>query len=149
VSGAAPTSKPAASSRYSRDGITVTGAPGEEPTITLAQDVGPADELVVADIVEGSGEPVAEGSVLTVNYVGVGQKSRKVFDSSWGAAPATFDLGGVIQGWQQGMVGMKPGGRRLLVIPGSLGYGSAGAGDVIGPDETLVFVVDLLQVTQP
>lgn len=139
----------AASGRYSGDGITVTGAQGEEPTITLAEDFGPAEELVVADIVEGAGEPVTADSVLTVHYVGTGQQSREVFDSSWSGAPATFDLAGVIQGWQEGMLGMRPGGRRLLVIPGSLAYGPAGTGGVIGPDETLVFVVDLLQVTQP
>lgn len=143
-----PTATSTASGRYSRDGITVTGAPGAQPTIVLAEDVGPADELVVADIVEGTGDPVTAASELTVHYTGVGQKSRQVFDSSWDGQPATFDLSGVIEGWQQGMLGMKQGGRRLLVIPGALAYGPAGVGP-IGPDETLVFVVDLLEVSQP
>jgi peptidylprolyl isomerase len=132
---------------YECAGVTVTGAAGEEPTVTLAEDFGPTTELVVADVYEGSGEPVAPGATLTVHYVGVGQQSREVFDASWPrGAPATFPLNGVIQGWQQGMLGMQDGGRRLLVIPGDLAYGPNGTPDgAIGPDETLVFVVDLVE----
>jgi peptidylprolyl isomerase len=138
----------AADSTYECAGATVTGAKDAEPTIELAEDFGPAEELLVADVYEGEGDPVAPGATLTVNYVGVGQQSREVFDSSWpGGQPATFPLERVIQGWQQGMVGMKPGGRRLLVIPGSLAYGPGGNPPVIGPDETLVFVVDLIEQT--
>ena len=137
-----------ASASYECAGVTVTGAKDEEPTITLGPDFPPATELIVADVYEGSGDPVAPGAALTVNYVGVGQTSGEVFDSSWArGAPATFPLDGVIEGWQQGMLGMKPGGRRLLVIPGSLAYGEAGAPPAIGPDETLVFVVDLIEQT--
>jgi peptidylprolyl isomerase len=84
---------------------------------------------------------------VTVNYVGVGQQSGTVFDSSWQRGqPATFPLDGVIQGWSQGLVGMQPGGRRLLIIPAELAYGDAGAGADIAPGETLVFVVDLIEV---
>jgi peptidylprolyl isomerase len=123
----------------------VTGERDAEPTIELAEDFAPVTELVVGDVYEGSGDPVQPGDTLTVQYVGVGQQSREVFDASWaGGQPATFPLDGVIQGWQQGMVGMTPGGRRLLVIPGSLAYGPEGRPPVIGPDETLVFVVDLV-----
>ena len=129
-------------------GVTVTGAPGAEPTITLADDFGPAGELLVADITEGEGDPVEPGAQLTVHYVGVGEQSREVFDSSWPSGqPVTFPLDGVIQGWQQGMLGMKEGGRRLLIIPGSLAYGPDGRAPVIGQDETLVFVVDLVAQT--
>jgi peptidylprolyl isomerase len=85
---------------------------------------------------------------VTVNYVGVGQQSGQVFDSSWQRGqPATFPLDGVIQGWSEGLVGMQPGGRRLLIIPAELAYGDAGAGADIAPGETLVFVVDLIEAT--
>ncbi len=132
---------------YECAGVTVTGAKDEEPTIELAAGFAPATELGVADVYVGSGDPVAPGSTLTVNYVGMGQQSGEVFDSSWTRGePATFQLEQVIPGWQQGMVGMQPGGRRLLIIPGDLGYGPNG-NPPIGPDETLVFVVDLVSAT--
>jgi len=105
-------------------------------------------ELEVADVYVGEGDAVAPGATVTVNYTGVGQQSGKVFDSSWQRGePATFPLDGVIQGWSQGLVGMQPGGRRLLIIPAELGYGDAGAGADIAPGETLVFVVDLIEQT--
>lgn len=137
-----------AADTFTFEGVTVTGPPGAEPTITLSEDFGPADELKVADIVTGTGEEVAKGATLKVHYVGVGEQSRAVFDSSWQrGAPAEFPLDGVIEGWQEGMVGMRPGGRRLLIIPGDLAYGPQGRPPTIGPDETLVFVVDLLELT--
>ncbi len=133
---------------YECDGVTVTGAKDAEPTIALAADFAPVTDLAVADVYVGSGDAVAPGSTLTVNYVGMGQQSGEVFDSSWSRGePATFQLEQVIQGWQQGMLGMTPGGRRLLIIPGSLAYGPGGNPPAIGPDETLVFVVDLISVT--
>ncbi len=126
--------------------VTVTGAADEEPTIELAADFAPAPDLGVADVYEGTGDPVEPGAQLEVQYVGVGQQSGKVFDSSWERGePSTFSLSGVIQGWQQGLLGMQPGGRRLLVIPGSLAYGENGNPPDIGADETLVFVVDLIE----
>jgi peptidylprolyl isomerase len=133
---------------YECVGVTVTGAKDAEPTIALADDFAPATELAVADVYLGQGDPVAPGATVTVNYVGVGQASGEVFDSSWQrGAPATFGLDGVIQGWTQGLVGMEPGGRRLLVIPAELAYGDTGAGEDIAPGETLVFVVDLIEQT--
>jgi peptidylprolyl isomerase len=141
---ACPAGEPDAGA-YACEGVTVTGEQDAEPTIELAEDFPPASELVVADVYEGSGAPVQPGDTLTVQYVGVGQQSREVFDSSWETgSPANFPLDGVILGWQEGMLGMTPGGRRLLVIPGSLAYGPEGRPPVIGPDETLVFVVDLI-----
>ncbi len=135
-------------STYECQGVTVTGAKDAEPTIELAQDFGPATELAVADVYEGSGDAVAPGATVTVNYVGVGQQSGNVFDSSWQRGePANFPLDGVIQGWSEGLVGMQPGGRRLLIIPAELAYGDAGAGADIAPGETLVFVVDLIEQT--
>jgi peptidylprolyl isomerase len=133
---------------YECQGVTVTGAKDAEPTITLADGFPPATELAVADVYVGEGDAVAPGATVTVNYTGVGQQSGKVFDSSWQRGePATFPLDGVIQGWSQGLVGMQPGGRRLLVIPAELAYGDAGAGADIAPGETLVFVVDLIEQT--
>ena len=94
----------------------------------------------------GPGTPAALGDEITVNYIGVACSTGKIFDSSWQRGqPATFPLqqGGLIEGWTQGIPGMQPGGRRLLVIPPDLGYGATGQG-TIAPDETLVFVVDLV-----
>ncbi len=106
----------------------------------------PPTELVSQDLVTGSGTPAAVGDEITVNYIGVSCSTGKIFDSSWTRGqPATFPLeeGGLIQGWVDGIPGMQPGGQRLLVIPPDLGYGSSGRG-TIAPDETLVFVVDLV-----
>jgi peptidylprolyl isomerase len=111
----------------------------------------PADKLQVEDIVEGEGPAAKKGDKLTVQYVGVSQSSGQEFDSSWSRGKAPFELelgaGMVIPGWDQGLVGMKAGGRRQITIPGDLAYGPGGqpaAG--IGPDDTLVFVVDLEKI---
>jgi peptidylprolyl isomerase len=109
----------------------------------------PPEELVIRDIVKGKGAKAKPGDTLTMQYVGVSWSNGQQFDASWDAGqPFPFQLGAgmVIQGWDQGMVGMQKGGRRLLVIPPDLGYGEAGAGDAIGPNETLVFVVDLVEI---
>ncbi|GLY00308.1 MULTISPECIES: FKBP-type peptidyl-prolyl cis-trans isomerase [Actinoplanes] len=108
----------------------------------------PAD-LVIEDLVEGNGTEAAPGSFVSVHYVGVAQSDGKEFDASWNRGePFGFRVGGqqVIAGWDQGVAGMKVGGRRRLVIPSHLGYGSRGAPGAIKPNETLIFVVDLLQV---
>ena len=136
-----------ADAEYECLGVTVAGAADEAPTVTLADDFAAATELGVADVVAGDGATVQPGDTVTINYVGLGQQSREVFDSSWtSGATATFSLDQVIEGFGHGLLGMQEGGRRILVIPGSLGYGEAGSGSVIGPDETLVFVVDLVEV---
>lgn len=109
----------------------------------------PPKKLVVKDLKQGSGAEAKSGDVVTVQYVGVNYKSGKQFDASWDRGePFTFPLGAgeVIKGWDQGVEGMKVGGRRELIIPPSLGYGAAGAPPAIPPNETLVFVVDLLKV---
>ena len=120
-----------------------TGAP-EVPVPVGA----PPTDLTSQDLVVGSGTPAAVGDDITVNYIGVACSTGKIFDSSWSRGqPATFPLeeGGLIEGWVQGIPGMQPGGQRLLVIPPSLGYGSTGqSASGIAPDETLVFVVDLV-----
>lgn len=132
---------------FEYEGVTVTGPLGAEPTITLAEDFEAVDELDTADIVVGTGDELTADGTATIHYVGMGQISHEVFDSSWAAGqPATFDLAGVIPGFSQGLEGMKVGGRRLLIIPASLAYGEEG-NPPIEPNETLVFVVDLLSVS--
>jgi peptidylprolyl isomerase len=109
----------------------------------------PVIELVVTDEVEGSGDEVTTGATVTAHYVGVSASSGAQFDASWDrGAPISFPLDGVIQGWSKGLLGMKVGGRRTLVIPGDMAYGAnppPGAG--IAPNETLVFTVDLVDVS--
>jgi len=109
----------------------------------------PPTELVSTDIVEGDGATAAAGDQVTVQYVGVDYSTGEQFDASWdGGQPFPFQLGGgqVIPGWDQGVEGMKVGGRRELVIPPDLAYGAQGSPPSIGPDATLVFVIDLLDV---
>ena len=106
-------------------------------------------ELGIDDLVEGDGAEAVPGTRVTVHYVGVAFRSGEEFDASWNRGePFRFKLGKgqVIAGWDQGVQGMRVGGRRKLTIPPHLGYGSRGAGGVIKPGETLIFVVDLLQV---
>lgn len=108
----------------------------------------PAD-LLIEDITVGDGPEATAGQFVSVHYVGVSHSTGEQFDASWDRGEAfQFPLGGgrVIAGWDQGVQGMKVGGRRKLVIPPHLGYGAHGAGGVIKPNETLIFVVDLLGV---
>lgn len=105
--------------------------------------------LLVVDLIEGEGDVALAGSSATVHYVGVAHSSGEQFDASWDRGDTfafTVGAGQVISGWDQGVAGMKVGGRRRLVIPPHLGYGDGGAGDVIAPGETLIFVVDLVAV---
>jgi peptidylprolyl isomerase len=109
----------------------------------------PPDELVVEDIVTGEGEEAKAGDQVTVNYVGVDYETGEQFDASWDrgqAFPFKLGAGQVIPGWDQGVEGMKVGGRRRLVIPPELAYGAQGAPPDIGPNATLVFVVDLTAI---
>jgi peptidylprolyl isomerase len=109
----------------------------------------PPVDLVIEEIVVGSGEEATTGQTAVVHYVGVAASSGEEFDASWSRAETfSFPLGAgsVIAGWDQGVVGMKVGGRRRLVVPAHLGYGDRGAGGVINPGETLIFVVDLVEL---
>lgn len=118
-----------------------------KPTVTLPKAA--PTKLVKRDLIVGTGAVAKSGEQVTVNYVGVGYPGGKEFDSSWASrTPLLFRLGtgAVIKGWDQGIVGMKVGGRRELVVPPALGYGATGQPPDIKANEPLVFVVDLLAV---
>ena len=119
-----------------------------KPEVTIPQTPAPSS-LVTEDITVGSGQEAINGKTVSVHYVGVAWSTAKQFDASWDRnEPFEFSLGNgqVISGWDKGVAGMKVGGRRKLTIPPDMGYGSQGAGGVIKGGETLVFVVDLLNV---
>ena len=120
-----------------------------KPKVEVPDGPAPTD-LVISDVKPGSGAEAQTGKQVTVKYVGVTYADGKEFDSSWGREDFTFLLGAgkVIPGWDRGLVGMKEGGRRQLVIPPQLGYGSQGAGSDIPPDAALIFVVDLVKVDE-
>jgi peptidylprolyl isomerase len=120
----------------------------DKPEITDVGDAAPAD-LEITDIVAGAGPQATPGREVTVHYVGVAHSTGGQFDASWDRGETfSFPLGAgrVIPGWDQGVAGMRVGGRRQLRIPPHLGYGDRGAGTVIKPGESLIFVVDLLEV---
>ncbi|HET7661202.1 MAG: FKBP-type peptidyl-prolyl cis-trans isomerase [Oryzihumus sp.] len=119
-----------------------------KPEIEFPGDTPPAD-LVIEDISVGDGAEAKPGNTVSAHYVGVAHSTGEEFDASWNrGAPLDFRLGvgQVIAGWDEGIVGMKEGGRRKLVIPAHKAYGDRGAGAVIKPGETLIFVVDLVAV---
>lgn len=125
----------------------VDGAKGSKPTITAPSGTAPAT-FQSQDIFVGDGKEAIPTSTLEVHYSLMAWSSGELVESSWDRnQTATFPLSGVIAGWQKGIPGMKEGGRRLLVIPPDLGYGAQGAGGAIGPNETLIFVVDLVAVS--
>ena len=119
-----------------------------KPSVTIPNEAPPTQLNIVDDVV-GTGDEATKGRNVSVHYVGVAWSNGKQFDASWDRnEPFDFRLGAgqVIQGWDEGVAGMKVGGRRILTIPPDMGYGSRGAGGVIKGGETLVFVVDLLNV---
>jgi peptidylprolyl isomerase len=119
-----------------------------KPSVTVPGGDAPTD-LEIVDLTVGDGPEATAGQTVVVHYVGVSFSSGKEFDSSWSRnSPFDFRLGAgqVIAGWDRGVAGMRVGGRRQLTIPAKLAYGDRGAGGVIKPGETLVFVVDLLGV---
>lgn len=134
------------------DGVEVSVSQDTEskPVVTVP-DAEPPTALFVQDVVEGSGTEVKAGDAVSVQYAGFNWSNGKEFDASWNRGAQPFEVtpvgsAPVIQGWNDGLIGAQVGDRRLIVIPPHLGYGAAGAGGVIGPNETLVFVVDVVSV---
>jgi len=131
--------------------VKVTGKLGERPKIAITPGDAPT-KLQIKDIKKGTGPKAAAGQTVSVQYDGVLLKDGKEFDASWNrpGQPFEFALGAgqVIPGWDQGIVGMQKGGRRVLTIPPDLAYGPNGSGP-IGPNETLVFVVDMDKISAP
>jgi peptidylprolyl isomerase len=121
----------------------------EKPDVQIPPNEDPPAELVAEDLVEGTGDEAVPGRTVDVHYVGVAWSTKRQFDASWDR-PGSFSFplgaGRVIAGWDQGVAGMRVGGRRRLIIPPHLGYGDRGAGSAIAPGETLIFVVDLIDV---
>ena len=149
---ATPTSEPAAGG----DTVTVAGvqiADAEdldaEPRVTIKEGAQPPEELISRDLVKGNGARIEAGDQVSVRYTGVNWSNGEKFDASWdrGSDPISFPIGvgQVIPGWDEGVTGMRAGGRRLLIIPPDLGYGAQGQPPAIPGNETLVFVVDAVE----
>ncbi len=121
----------------------------EKPEVSVPLNTPPSYRLETDDLIAGEGDEAVSGRNVEVHYVGVAWKTGRQFDASWDRG-STFRFrlgkGQVIAGWDQGVLGMKVGGRRRITVPPMLAYGKRGAGGAIGPDETLVFVVDLIAV---
>jgi len=122
----------------------VSAVAGQAPTISKPEGT-PPSALTTKDIIVGTGAEVLPTSTLTVHYILMTWSTGKIIESSWSGQPATFPLANVVEGWQKGLPGAKVGGRRLLILPPAMGYGAAGAGP-IGPNETLIFAVDIIGV---
>jgi peptidylprolyl isomerase len=124
-------------------------AASSKPQVDVPSDQPPSYQLEIEDLSVGEGEEAVKGKIVEVHYVGVSWKTGKQFDASWDRGDTfKFGLGRgqVIRGWDEGVAGMRVGGRRRITIPPDMAYGKRGAGSAIGPDETLVFVVDLVGV---
>ncbi len=116
-----------------------------KPNVTIPD--APATKLVITDDIVGTGAAITPGATATVHYVGVGQISKQEFDASWTRGePAQFNVDQLIKGWSEGLIGMKVGGRRTLIVPGELAYGATPPDDSIKANETLIFVVDLVAI---
>lgn len=141
-------SAPADTSQSTSTAAPATAKPRPKPKVKVPGGK-PPNALVVKDLIKGTGPIAKPGDPITVNYIGVNFKGGKAFDNSYDRGqPFPFQLGGgqVIPGWDRGLVGMKVGGRRELIIPPGLAYGPQGQPPTIKPNETLVFIVDLLSI---
>jgi peptidylprolyl isomerase len=127
--------------------LSPAGQYGTPPTVTVPTST-PPTSLESADLITGTGPGVQAGDTVTVQYVLATYSSGKVVQSSWTSQPFTFTvgLGDVIPGWDKGILDMKQGGRRELIIPPQYGYGAQSPGPGIAPNDTLVFVIDLLKI---
>ncbi len=131
----------------STPGSTAAGS-ADKPEVSIPAEL--PTELVITDLIDGTGEPAKNGDTVEVNYVGVRSEDGTEFDNSYDRGqtfPVVLGAGGVIQGWDQGLVGVKVGGRRQLDIPADLAYGDTGAGGVILPGDALSFVIDVVSIT--
>lgn len=154
LTGCSSSSEDAAPAQTTESSAALTGTPvsvevsgdyGTQPEVSITPG-DPVTELEVTDVIVGTGDAVPAGATVTADYVGYGAATGQMFDASWvRGEPATFPLANVILGWQEGLIGMQVGGRRLLVIPAELGYGNnPPPGSGIEAGETLIFVVDLV-----
>ncbi|WP_028479592.1 FKBP-type peptidyl-prolyl cis-trans isomerase [Nocardia sp. CNY236] len=140
-------SEETASSECTAADIDVSGDFGAAPTIVIPDDCDPPSELIVEDLGAGSGPGATPGQSLTMNYALVTWSDKRTLDSSFSRGEPfqlTLGAGQVIDGWDQGLVGVQQGARRLLIVPPELGYGEGGQG--VAPNETLVFVTDAVSV---
>ena len=148
----APTAMPASTSSPGSPSDRIwaeVSAGNDRPSIVVLPHDGTPENLVIEDVTAGTGEEALVGDLLEVKYVGALLDDGSEFDASWNRGQTFFihiGVGAVIPGWDQGIVGMREGGRRLLKIPSDLAYGEAGAGGSIGPNTPLLFVVDLLRI---
>ena len=120
-----------------------------KPEVRIPTGLDPSYQLELEDLAVGDGAEATKGKVVEVHYVGVAWSNGEQFDASWdrgGTFKFTLGKGMVIKGWDEGVAGMRVGGRRRITIPPMMGYGKRGFAPVIAPDETLVFVVDLIGV---
>ena len=146
AAGSTTTTVPATIAAIPAADLSPAGTAGKAPTVVVPPG-SPPTTLESADLITGTGPAAKTGDALTVQYVLATYSSRKTVQSSWTGQPFTFTLGqGVIQGWDEGVVGMKAGGRRELIIPPSLGYKSTAQGPGIAANDTLVFIIDLVKI---
>jgi peptidylprolyl isomerase len=148
TTGSTESSGSTSSTKPGNSGETTSAAKKTKPTVTVPKGISP-NKYAFKELEEGTGATAKKGDTVSVQYVGVGYDSEEEFDSSWSRnEPFSFTLGAgeVIKGWDQGVAGMKVGGRRELLLPPGLAYGSAGSPPSIGPNETLIFVIDLLSI---
>ena len=146
VAGSTTTTVPPTIGTIPAADLSPAGTAGKAPTVVVPAG-SPPTQLETANLITGTGAVAKTGDSLTVQYVLATYSSRKTVQSSWTSQPFTFTLGqGVIQGWDDGVVGMKVGGRRELIVPPSLGYGASSPGSGIAANDTLVFVIDLVKI---
>jgi peptidylprolyl isomerase len=133
-------------------GATTTESPAliDKPKVTVPEGP-PSGKLEIEDLQEGTGAPVERGDYVTFHYVGVDYETGKQFVSSWGGRLRNFTVGAgeEVPGIEKGIEGMRPGGRRELIVPPDLAYGRRGSPPAIGPNQTLVFVIDLFETSTP
>jgi len=146
VAGSTTTTAPPTIGTIPAADLSPAGTAGKAPTVVVPAG-SPPTQLETADLITGTGTAAKTGDSLTVQYVLATYSSGKTVQSSWTSQPFSFTLGqGVIQGWDDGVVGMKVGGRRELIVPPSLGYGASSPGSGIAANDTLVFIIDLQKI---